>query len=64
MTDEKAIEILEECWRYSRTDKYTDDEIRQAIEKAIYYIKCNNDLYDLGYNSGYTDAMNDIAESR
>ena len=23
-----------------------------------------NNAYDLGYNSGYTDAMNDIAESR
>jgi hypothetical protein len=35
MTNEKAIEILEECWRYSRTYKYTDAEIREALEIAI-----------------------------
>lgn len=35
MTKEIAIEILEERWRYSRTYKYTDAEIREAFELAI-----------------------------
>ena len=35
MTNEKAIEILEECWRYARTYKYTDAEIREAFDMAI-----------------------------
>ena len=35
MTREEAIEILEERWRYSRTYKYTDAEIREAFDMAI-----------------------------
>ena len=35
MTNKKAIEILEECWRYSKTYKYTDAEIREALDMAI-----------------------------
>ena len=35
MTKEEAIEILEERWRYSRTYKYTDAEIREAFDMAI-----------------------------
>lgn len=35
MTIEKAIEILQELWRYKETDKYTEAEIRQALEMAI-----------------------------
>lgn len=35
MTEEEAIEILEERWRYSRTYKYTDSEIREAFDMAI-----------------------------
>ena len=35
MTNEKAIEILEECWRYAKTYKYTDAEIREAFDMAI-----------------------------
>lgn len=39
MTPEKAIEILEECWRYSKTYKYTDAEIREAFDLAIEALK-------------------------
>lgn len=35
MTNEKTIEILKELWRYSKTDKYSESEIREAIENAI-----------------------------
>ena len=35
MTNEEAIEILEERWRYSKTYKYTDAEIREAFDMAI-----------------------------
>lgn len=35
MTSKKAIEILEECWRYEKTYKYTDAEIREALDLAI-----------------------------
>lgn len=35
MTNGEAIEILEERWRYSKTYKYTDAEIREAFDMAI-----------------------------
>lgn len=35
MTNEKTIEILKELWRYSKTDKYSESEIREAIKNAI-----------------------------
>ena len=35
MTNEKTIEILKELWRYSKTDKYSESEIRKAIKNAI-----------------------------
>lgn len=39
MTNEEAIEILEECWRYSKTYKCTDAEIREAFDMAIEALK-------------------------
>lgn len=35
MTNEKTIEILKELWRYEKTDKYSESEIREAIKNAI-----------------------------
>lgn len=35
MNNSKAIEILMELWRYKNTDKYTEKEIREALEIAI-----------------------------
>lgn len=35
MTNEKTIEILKELWRYEKTDKYSESEIREAIRNAI-----------------------------
>ena len=35
MTRAEAIEILKELWRYEKSDKYTDGEIREAISVAI-----------------------------
>lgn len=39
MTIEKAIEILQELWRYKETDKYREAEIRQALDVAIQTLK-------------------------
>ena len=39
MTIEKAIEILQELWRYKETDKYREAEIRQALDLAIQALK-------------------------
>ena len=39
MTRENAIEILEELWRYEKTDKYTNNQIRKAIDIAIKALK-------------------------
>lgn len=38
MPNSKAIKILEELWCYSKT-KYTDVEIREAINLAIIALK-------------------------
>lgn len=35
MTKKKTVEILKELWRYERTDKYSDKEIRGALEYAV-----------------------------
>ena len=35
MTNEKTIEILKELWRYEKTDKYSESEIREALKNAI-----------------------------
>ena len=35
MTRKVAIEILEELWRYKDTEKYTEQQIRNAITMAI-----------------------------
>ena len=34
MDNAKVAEILQELWRYKDTDKYTEEEIREALEKA------------------------------
>lgn len=35
MNKDKVVEILKELWRYEKTNKYTDEEIRQALDIAI-----------------------------
>lgn len=35
MKREEAIVIIQELWRYKETDKYTESEIRQALQMAI-----------------------------
>ena len=42
MTIEEAIEILKELWRYKETTKYTDAQIRKALDMAIAIIKASN----------------------
>lgn len=44
MTDEQIIAILRELWRFEHTDKYTETEIRIAIEFAISKIHNYNNL--------------------
>lgn len=39
MTIEKTTEILQELWRYKKTDKYTESEIRLALDIAIQTLK-------------------------
>ena len=39
MTDLQIIEILNDLWRYEHSDKYTEQEIRFAIEYAINKIR-------------------------
>ena len=38
MEIDKVIQILAELWRYEKTDKYSDEEIRIALETAICYL--------------------------
>ena len=35
MSNEKAIRILKELWRFEKTDKFSEEEIRQALSIAI-----------------------------
>lgn len=35
MTREEVTEILKELWRYEKTTKYSDAQIREAFEVAI-----------------------------
>ena len=39
MTGKETIEILQELWRYKETDKYTESEIRLALDIAIQTLK-------------------------
>lgn len=39
MTREEAIEILKELWRYGKTAKYNDTQIRKALDMAIEALK-------------------------
>lgn len=35
MDNNKSIEVLKELWRYQKTEKYSETEIRTAIDYAI-----------------------------
>lgn len=35
MTKKEAIKICEELWRYEKTTKYSEEQIRQALSLAI-----------------------------
>lgn len=35
----KEVDILRELWRFSVSEKYTDKEIREALDKAIEALK-------------------------
>lgn len=48
MTRKVAIEILKELWRYEKSDKYTDEEIREAISVAISSLE-TDEAYQLEY---------------
>lgn len=39
LATEEIIKILQELWKYKETDKYTEAEIRQALEMAIKALK-------------------------
>lgn len=73
MDNAKVAEILRELWRYKDTDKYTEEEIREALEKATSafsggeYIKKEDalkalhDFWDecIGYDGSGTEMMLD-----
>jgi len=46
MTRSKAIEILLEVWRYKHSDKYTDKEVREAVDLAIDSLKRDDNLIE------------------
>ena len=35
MSNEEAIRILKELWRFEKTDKFSEEEVRQALSIAI-----------------------------
>lgn len=39
MTREEAIEILKELWRYERTMRFSENQIREALEIAVSALK-------------------------
>lgn len=61
MKTELAIEILKELWRYEHTDKYTEAEMRQALDMAINMLSEHLDAEN-NYNSAkINDKMQDSA---
>ena len=48
MTRAESIEILKELWRYKHTEKYAENEIREALEIAINSLKVD-EMYQLEY---------------
>lgn len=68
MTEGRAREVLQE--QIDRYGQEYDAEGIEALEMAIKALEQQEQLeahiksaYDCGYNCGYADAMNDIAES-
>ena len=52
MTREEVVEILKELWRYEKTTKYNDAQIREALETAVEAVekesravKCKDCIY-------------------
>ena len=68
MSNEEAIRILKELWRFEKTDKFSEDEIRQALSIAINAIEavdydCANCIWYLkANNSDYPDLEEDERE--
>lgn len=68
MTRRDIIAILEDLWRYSKSERYTDKEIRKAIDKAIHIIADTASVYKIAFDSAdlmykdrirrFTDAVN------
>ena len=58
MTREEAIEILEERWRYSKTYKYTDAEIREAFDMAIKALEQESITWILGKDNAQVAVRN------
>lgn len=61
MTNEEVIEILKELWRYSNTDKYSEEEIREAIKIAIKAVESVD--YDCADCVWYQLAQKNLDES-
>lgn len=69
MSINTTIKILEELWRCSRTDKYTDDEIREALIGSIEALKQISKadetveaIYGTVIIEGYSDVIDIIKE--
>ena len=61
MSNEKAIRILKELWRFEKTDKFSEEEIRQALNIAINAIEAVD--YDCADCLWYQLAQKNLDES-
>jgi len=46
MTNQEAIEILKDLWRYEHSEKFSEKEIRNALEKGIEALKNQSSLIE------------------
>lgn len=43
----ETVEILKELWRYAKTDKYSETEIREALDRAIEAVEFQDKIIDI-----------------
>lgn len=67
MTIDEAKAIVQDVWCFKSSDKYSEQEIRQALDIAIdamdFLVKALG-FYDQGYKEGYTQGTMDANNSR
>ena len=64
MTNAEAIEVLEDLWKYEHSEKYSEQEIREALDKGIqalddrYYLIIRRSRYNV--NRRFDDDKEEI----